>query len=150
MAVAIAVVAAYTQVRVVMRTPAENHQALRVLRRQRPQHHRINNAEDSGVGADAERQGKNRCAGKARRSCQHTQRIAQILYRLLHPKQGSFVAMRLLCLLHTAVGALRGQSGFFRRHAAAFEIVGQQCKMRRHLACKLFFCTIVAEEIVQL
>ena len=58
--------------------------------------------------------------------------------------------MRLLCLLHTTVGALGGQSGCFRRHAAAFEIVGEQRKMRRHLACKLFFSTIVAEEIVQL
>ena len=122
---------------------------LRIFSRQRPQHHRIDNAEDGGIGADAERQCKNRNGGKARRFCQHTQRIAQILYRLFDPKQGSLVAMRLLCLFHTAVGALRGQSGFFRRHAAAFEIVGQQRKMRRHFARKLFFCTIVAEKIAE-
>ena len=57
--------------------------------------------------------------------------------------------MRLLCLFYAAIGALRGQPGIFRRHAAAFEIVGQQGKMRRNLACKLFFRTIVAEKTAQ-
>ena len=138
------------QLRLVMRAPTKNHQALRVFGRQRPEHHRVDDAEDRGVGADAERQREDCNSGKARRFRQHPQRITQVLYRLFDPKRGSFVAMRLLCLLHTTVGALRGQSGFFRRHAAAFEIVGEQRKMRRHLACKFFFCTIVAEEIVQL
>jgi hypothetical protein len=55
--------------------------------------------------------------------------------------------MCLLCLFHAAMGASRGPPCFFRRHAAAFEIVRQQDKMRPNLAGKLFFCTIVAEKI---
>ncbi len=58
--------------------------------------------------------------------------------------------MRLRCLFHSAVGALRGKPSFFRRHAAAFEIVGQQDKMRCNLAFQLFFRAIVAEEIAEL
>ncbi len=132
-----------------MRVPAKDHQALRIFGRHRSQHHRIDHAKDRSIGADAKCQRKNRNRGKARGFCQHPQRIAQILYRLFDPKQGSLVAMRLLCLFHAAVGPLRGQLGFFRRHAAAFEIVGQQRKMRRNLARKLFFRAIVAEKIAE-
>jgi hypothetical protein len=61
----------------------------------------------------------------------------------------SLVAMRLFCLLNSALGALRGQAGFFRRHAAAFEIVSNQRKMRPNFAAQLLFRKIVAEEITQ-
>jgi hypothetical protein len=39
---------------------AEGHHAIRLRERQRLEQHRVDDAEDGGVGADAERQGKNR------------------------------------------------------------------------------------------
>ena len=38
--------------------------------------------------------------------------------------------MCLFCLLHAAVSASRGQPCFFRRHATAFEVVGEEGEVR--------------------
>ncbi len=54
--------------------------------------------------------------------------------------------MRLHGLLHAAVGAFGGQPGFFRRHAAALEIVGEQGEVRFHFASEFPFRAPIAEQ----
>ena len=58
--------------------------------------------------------------------------------------------MRLFCLLHAAVSASRGQPCFFRRHAAAFEVVGEEGEVRFDFARKVLFGALVGEETAEL
>src|ERR1700722_9250015 len=70
---------------------------------------------------------------------QCAQAIAQVLHGLFDPQQRALVAMCLFCLLHLVVGASRGQACFFRRHAAAFEVVGEEGEVRFDFERKVLF-----------
>src|SRR5260370_40262278 len=56
----------------------------------------------------------------------------------------------LCCLLHAAVSASRSQPCFFRRHAAAFEVVGEKGEVRCDFACKVLFGALIGQEIAEL
>ena len=51
---------------------------------QKPQHHRVNQAKDGGVGSDAEGQRENSHRRNQRRTPENTQRVAAVLYKDLH------------------------------------------------------------------
>src|ERR1700761_7589902 len=57
--------------------------------------------------------------------------------------------MRLLCLFHAAVSAPRRQACFFRRHAAALEVVGQEGEVRCDFTREILFGTLAGEEIAE-
>ena len=69
--------------RLILRSPMENHQLLRILYRQISQQNRIHEAEDGGVGADAERERNGRDRGEQRIRSHGPQAIAQVLQELL-------------------------------------------------------------------
>src|ERR1700679_953850 len=58
--------------------------------------------------------------------------------------------MCLFCLLHAAVSASRSEPCFFRRHAAVFEVVGEEGKVRCDFACKVLFGAPVGEKTAEL
>ena len=60
------------------RAPFEKHQVLRVADRQRLKHHRVDDAEYGGVGADAKRQRQNRHGGEAGVLRQHAQAVEHV------------------------------------------------------------------------
>ena len=121
-----------------------------ILRRNRSQHHRVDLAEDRGIGANAECKRENYGGGESRRFRQHTQRVSNILHGLLDPEQRPLIAMSLLRLLHAAVGSLRRDPCFFRRHATAFKFLREQREMRRDLARKFILSPIVAEQAARI
>ena len=83
-------------------------------------------------------------------SAQSAQAITQILYGLFNPQQAALVAMCLFCLLHAAVSASRGQLCLFTRHAAAFEVVGEEGKVRRDFARKVLFRALIGDKTAEL
>jgi hypothetical protein len=132
-----------------LRAPFEDHQVLRISGGQRPQQHCVNFSKDRGVRSDAKRKGEDNNRGKARRSAQYPRRVAKILQRLLNPQQRTFIAMSLLCLLHSTIGALRRKPRSARRHPSTFKILGKQGKMRLNLAGEFLLIPAVAEQAAE-
>ena len=81
------------------------------------QEHGVDNAEDRGVGADADRQRRHSHRGKDRALHELTQTIPPILDGVLEPCQASLVAHRLHRLRHTADANPRGATDICRRPA---------------------------------
>jgi len=62
----------------------ENYEVLRIAHGQRAQHDGVDQAEDCGIGSDAEGE-RNDCeGGKAGTLAQHAQAVADILKQTLH------------------------------------------------------------------
>jgi hypothetical protein len=75
--------------------------------------------------------------------------MPEILDGVLKPQQGTFIAVRLLCLFYAAISALGGQQRFLRRHALADKIICNEDKMGCNFARKLLFGAMVAEKVPQ-
>ena len=73
------------------------NQAIGMVERQRPQHHRVDDAEDGGVGADAERDGEHDGEREQRRLAQHSNRVAKIVQH--GPSRAPSYRRRCLCSL---------------------------------------------------
>ena len=65
--------------------PGENAQLARRAHRQRLQHHRIHQAEYSGVGANAERERQHGHQGERGAAAQHANAVTQVLDELFQP-----------------------------------------------------------------
>src|SRR5690348_10971261 len=105
---------------------------LSVWERQRLQENRVNNAENSGVSADAEREGEYGNRSEAPRLAQHAQTKAQILYKVLNPIYASRVTALLFGLLDPAQVQPRPPSRFLGRYpfgdvflGFSFEVIEQ-------------------------
>ena len=122
----------------------------RISVRQGADEHRIHQAEDRRACADAEGKREYRGYGESWALAQGAQAIAQVLHGLFDPQQRALVAMCLFCLLHATVSASRCEPCFFRRHAAAFEVVDEEGEVRCDFACKVLFGALVGEEIAEL
>ena len=64
----------------VARVPAEDDELLGIFDGQGAEHHGVNQAEDSGIGSDAERESENDDDGEAGREAQHAQAVADVLH----------------------------------------------------------------------
>lgn len=64
--------------------PSQMDDAFRIGERDRPEKHRVHDAENRAVGAHAQRQGDDRHGGKRRCLAQRSQRIKQILTQRAH------------------------------------------------------------------
>jgi hypothetical protein len=62
----------------------EGHQLFRLFIAQRPQKNGVDDAEDGGVSADAERQRQHRDRGKARAPKQRSKGVAEVLKQGAH------------------------------------------------------------------
>src|SRR6185503_2543484 len=60
----------------------QHHQLIGLPERKRPQEHRVDDGEDRGVGADAERQREDGHGGETRAREQHADGVAKIAHRL--------------------------------------------------------------------
>jgi hypothetical protein len=60
------------------------HEPIGLVDRQWPQQHRVDDAEDGGVGADAEREHGDDRDGESRRAEQHAERVAKIGKKRTH------------------------------------------------------------------
>jgi hypothetical protein len=115
-----------------MRRPIEDDESPRVLYRYGAQEHCVDEAENGGVRANAERQGQNSNSGEPWRFAQYAQAEAQILNQVLKPVHFARVAAFLFGLLDTAQVESRTAMRLFSRHplrdvffGCSFEVVTQ-------------------------
>ncbi len=73
---------------------AERDEALRLRVRQRPQQHGVDDGEDGGVGADAERQRDKRGGREPRGPPQHPEAVPDILRQRLEHREAALIAPR--------------------------------------------------------
>ena len=64
--------------RALRRLVEEPHEPIGLVERQRPQQHRVDDAEDGGVGADAEREDRDHGDGERRRAEQDPEGVAEV------------------------------------------------------------------------
>jgi len=82
---------------------------------QRPQQHRVDDAEDRGIGADAKRQCQNDDGSEARYSAERAHRIADIPAGVIQPCERASLPVKLFRVLYAAKCALRGVPDCFVR-----------------------------------
>ena len=87
--------------------PVEQHEAIRLAHRKLAQQELIDEREDAGVGADAEREGKDGGRGEARTPPQRPRAVSGVARQLLGPAQAALIAER----LHGLRGRPRLQAG---------------------------------------
>ncbi len=121
-----------------LREPAADQNELARARiRQRPKQHAVDDAEDRGVGADAERQrehGDDREAGRARQSAN---RVARVLRELVQPLAAPHVARDFANGRDIAEVAARVATRVARRLAARDAVLHIHLEMRSNLGVQL-------------
>src|SRR5258708_4868011 len=98
------------------------HEFLRLLHGKHPEHHRVDQAEDRGVGADSERQRKNRHTGDDRSAAQDAQSKADVLQQRFDEGHPACIAMLFFKLFHSAEFQARPALGFLRWHTVLHEL----------------------------
>jgi hypothetical protein len=86
---------------------------------QRMQQRRVDQAEDRRGRSDAQRHGQNRNGGKARRLRKHTQRVAQVLHKILEEWKPLLGVIHLADRAQPAELQHRLTPRFHRRHSGA-------------------------------
>ena len=97
----------------------------------------MDDAEDGGVGADAERQRQDGDDGKAGCATERSRGVPHVLLRILQPAHRAFVAMAFFHLLDAAERTLRHSPGIVRRQAAPSKLVFKQREVSVELARKV-------------
>src|SRR5205085_1349386 len=96
-----------------------HHQALLMRERQGPQQDSVDDAEDGGVRADAERQCDDHYSREARPRHHHAKAEAQVAQRRLDQRQAAPVAVRLLHALNPIEAPPRRPPRLIRTHPPA-------------------------------
>jgi hypothetical protein len=105
------------QVRRFVRGPLEDDEALRIVNWQRPKENCINQAEDGGVGADAEGEREDGGGSKARRFAQHAEGEAEVLEKRVEERKAASIAVFVFGLLRAAEADEGLAAGFGGREA---------------------------------
>ena len=113
------------------------YQAIRLAHRQRAQQQAVDEAEERGVGADAERKRERDDGGERRALPQPAERVAQVLGDDVHHGQAAVLAVRLAEPVGPAEFQERLAPRLGRGEPAPAELVRQQLEMRRQLFVEL-------------
>ena len=106
---------------------------------------RVGDGEDSGVGADADREREHGRRSHGRIAPQHPHGILPIPPRVVEPQERAFVPVELLGPIDAAQREPRGAPGLVRRQAAAAILVLEEGEMRGELACEVLLTAIGLE-----
>lgn len=115
----------------------ERHELVGTLDRQWPQQHRVDQAEDGGVGAGAERQRDDGHGGKAALPAEHAQGVSQILERRLDERQAAAIPIDLFDLIDAAEGAQRRVPGVVSGHPSAPVLVDLHLEVAADLVVEI-------------
>ena len=99
--------------------------------RQRSEQHGMDDAEDGGVGADAEREGAHHDRGEPRRAHERARRESRVLTQVAEPPERSGIAMEFLRLRHPAERASSRQAGRGIGQPPTFVLVLKDTEVRR-------------------
>src|SRR5207237_835119 len=107
----------------------------------------IDEAEDGGVGADAESKSEDRDGGEAGRFAQHAKGEAQILKERVQKGQAAAFAIDLAGLLDTAEVEKRLAPGLLRVHAFGEIALDRHLQMRTQLGIEVAIETRAAKQL---
>lgn len=96
----------------------QQNELLRMRYGQDSEHHRINQAEDRGIGSHAESKREHRNSGESRTLAQSARSIADVSKNRFQPGACTFLPDLLLHLLRTIKATAGLAARFFRGHAA--------------------------------
>jgi len=106
----------------------------------------VDDAEQGGVGTEAEGEGEDGEGGEEGRAGEAAGAVAGIAEELFDPGEGAGFAVEFLGLLEAAVFAAGAQAGLFRGEATANEVLFEQGEMGGHFALHLLFPMVVPSE----
>src|SRR5690348_1705450 len=129
--------------------PAKHDKLRRVAHRQRTEDHRVDQAEDRRIGADAEGQRQDRYGCEPGVAAELAEAVAQILDQGFEPLEAPGGAHLFLDLRGVAEGAACGVGGFFRRSARGLLVFRFQFQMTAQFALKLRLALMTAEQAGQ-
>ena len=125
---------------------AQQHKLLRLLDGQRAQHHGVHQAEDGGVGADAERERQQRHEGDARAAEHRAQSIEHILQKPFEPAPppGRVTALTQECRIPKA--PIGGRFCAVRRDTRLYLLLPSQIQMKLHLVFEVLCQPLAVEQ----
>ena len=97
--------------------PAQLHQLPRIPDRQHPEQHRVDQAEDRGVGADTKGQRDHGDDGKAGAPPEHTEPVSQVSPQIVNDAESARVPTFFLDQLDASEGTQSRVARLLRRHA---------------------------------
>jgi hypothetical protein len=109
----------------------------------------FNPAKNGGIGADSEREAKNRQKGKAGIAAQYAESKAQILERIFDEIDAARFAAFLFDLFHSAQRPQRGVAGLFHAHSTAHVLLNLLLKMELQLVVEFLVGLAPAEDGTQ-
>ena len=114
----------------------DHDEARRILERQPLEQHRVGDAEDRGVGADAERERRDDRGGEAGPSLERAQRETNVLCDVAHergPRRLRRAQRRFHAAAGEQAGAFGGERGQHGDAAASGRAIDHRVERRRHL-----------------
>ena len=121
-------------------------EAIRVAIRQRAEEHGVHDAEDRGVGADAEREGEHRDGGEALVATHVAQAVPDVADQTLERGHPALVALGLLHGLDGAEAPERVSAGVVRREAGRHGVAFGQLEVGPHVLVELAIQPIALEQ----
>src|SRR5205823_14859875 len=110
---AVTIAAMALEFRVCTGAPVEDNELLRIFHWYGSQEHGVDEAEDRGVGADAEGEGEHGDGGEAGGLAKHAQSVTQVLNEILNPIYVACVTILFFGLLDTTHIDSRSSVRFF-------------------------------------
>ena len=129
--------------------PAQLHQLPRIPDRQHPEQHRVDQAEDRGVGADTKGQRDHGDDGKAGAPPEHTEPVSQVSPQIVNDAESARIPTFFLDQLDASEGTQSRVARLLRRHARLDVVLDLSFDMEAQLLGHFVFETRFAEESPQ-
>ncbi len=120
-----------------------------ILVRQGTEHNRVDDAEDRGVGADAERKGRDGHGGEPTVPAQHADGVEEILAQLIEKRAGPCIPHGFSDLLDPAKLDQGGAARLAVRHAGAAPLVGGHLDEPAQLVVQVLLDAVPEHQILQ-
>jgi hypothetical protein len=114
---------------------------------QRTEQDSMDDAEDGGVGADAEREGADDDRGEARCAPERAHRESGVLPEVVEPPEGPRIAMQVLRPRHATKRASSRQAGLGIGQPPTLVLVLEDTEVRRQLAFELGLSAVRLDEM---
>jgi hypothetical protein len=118
---------------------AQFHELLRIPHGKHPEQHRVDQAEDRGVGADTQSQRNQGYDGKAGAPPEHTEPESQVLPQIVDDAESARVPASFLDQFHSAEGPQSRGASLLAIHAGPHVVLDLSFEMKAQLLVHLGF-----------
>ncbi len=125
----------------------DGHESIGITKGRRLDQHGMDDREDGGVGANAQRQRQHHRCREPRRAAQRAQCVLDVAADIVEPGKRARIALAVLHLLYAAERTSGRDARIGRAHAAAPIVVFQQRQVCRGLARQIGLGPVRPEDI---